>query len=108
MIRRLLVAVGLTVALIPAWGSVASMQEATTSSDATVDDAAVAPAVAAQAQIQHARLLEHHAKVVDLRNRVAQASLDHQARQASQLGDRAPTETIAPMATIAPVHDSAD
>ena len=66
------------------------------------------------AQIQNARLLEqwkraqaalqdHHARVVEQGERVAQVGLDHQARMQRDLGARAPTETVPPMATVPPL-----
>jgi hypothetical protein len=56
-----------------------------------------------QTQLAHQLLQQHHAQTVDLRERTQQASLEHQERVRRELGDRAPTETVAPMATIAPI-----
>ena len=118
MLRRVLVAVLLTAATIVALGVAASTQESTSSGVTGGEtDSLTAPAANDEhLQLQQARLAEQRqrveqalllqrALVEDLRQRTAQASLDHQERMRRELGPRAPTETVPPMATIPPPPD---
>ncbi len=92
-------------AAILAWGAAASTQVTETGGMPSGSTQIEIPdALEHQMQIQQAHLVEHHELVVDLRERIQQSALDYQERTARQLGDRAPTETIPPMATIAPVE----
>jgi hypothetical protein len=96
---RLAVAVGLSVAALFAWGAAASTQEAATSSGSTAPNSAglaeLRQTLEEQAQVQQSKLLDHM-------ERVEEAQSDHEARMA-QLGNRAPVETIPPVATTAPM-----
>lgn len=118
MLRRSVVAAFLTAAAIVALSVGASTQESTTSGVTGGEtDSFIAPAVHDEhLQLQHARLAEQQqqveqalllqrALVEDLRQRTAQASLDHQERMQRELGPHAPTETVPPMATIPPPPD---
>jgi hypothetical protein len=109
-LRRHVVAVVVAVAAMNAWSAAAVTQEFT-AKDAIdppareeVSEPVQNPALVEQAQRAEAQLLDHHAQVEDLRERMQQNSLEHHERTKAALGDRAPTATIAPMATIAPVE----
>jgi hypothetical protein len=96
--RKAVVAVSLSlalVALIFAWSAHASTSSSGGAAGETLVD--VPRLLEEQAAIQQA-------KTLDLRQRTERAQLENQARQARELGDRAPVATVAPMATIAPVE----
>jgi hypothetical protein len=104
-------------AAVTAWNGSAWTQVSSTSDGAgeaeTIDlievpvDAPAAiqnPAVLEQARQARALLQQHHAQVVDLRERTQANSMAYQERVHADLGDRAPKETIAPMPTVAPLE----
>ncbi len=104
---RLSVAALLAVGALFAWGPGASTQVTSSSGGATPSNETsvdVPRAVVEQAQIQQAKLVEHHQMLVDQNARIQRSLNDHEARMARQLGDRAPKETISPMETIAPLE----
>lgn len=105
--RRCLVVAACVAATTFFWGAGAGTQEVTTEEATPAPPAPPAPAqdvsasaereaaISEQAQTQYARLLEHMA-------RLEQAQRAHEDRVARELGDRAPVETMAPLATVAP------
>lgn len=119
MLRRLsavaLIALGATLA----WSAIASTQEGTASSGITDDDTAESrvplfedegapapdPRVLEQARVARELLMDHQARLEQQRHLVEQNSLEHHQRVSEELGPRAPTETVAPMATIPPPPD---
>lgn len=95
---RIAVALSLLVAAF-AWGAVASTQEAPTSSGGSAPNSAdladLRQRVDEKTQIQQRNLLGHMERIEDRR-------AEHEAKMA-QLGNRAPVETIPPVATTAPM-----
>lgn len=117
MLRRLVVAVLLSLVAVGAASAIGSTQEGTTSSGITDDESADVPLfldegapmhdVELLEQARQARqlLLDHHARLEQQRRIVEQNSLEHHMRTSQQLGPRAPVETVPPMATIPPPPD---
>ena len=119
MLRRFMAAALIALAATLAWSAVASTREGTTSSGITDDDEADSnaplfldegapvhdPRLLEQARVARELLMDHHARLEQQRQRVEQNSLEHHMRTSQQLGPRAPTETVPPMATIPPPPD---
>ena len=76
----------------------------TTSSVEPTSAAPNAAALAERAALLNEQAAVHHAKVVDLRNRIEANARAYEQRVQRELGDRAPKETISPMATISPIE----
>jgi len=114
MRRELVVALVAGALALGGAGAGGAVQDATTTSPVRQVTSSVRPtpdaiapnadALAERAALLNQQAAIQHAKTVDLRNRIEANARAYEARMQRELGDRAPRETISPMATIAPME----